>query len=226
MNTFRDAAFCSWSGGKESALSLFRAIRSGVKVTRLVNMMTEDASHSRTHGLSAELIQFQVRAIGIPLIQRPASWDTYEEEFKAVLRMMPDEGIRHGIFGDIDLDGHREWVERVSSECSITPSLPLWGVKREDLLSEFTRSGFKAVIVAVDRRYLDETWAGREIDDAFVRDIQSQGVDICGEAGEYHTFVYDGPIFKNPVKFDRGPVRSDGDYLLLDIVNPSIKGGA
>ncbi len=226
MSISGDAAFCSWSGGKESALALLRAIRSGANVTRLVNMLAEDGAHSRTHGITAELIQFQAEAIGIPLIQRPSSWETYEQEFKAVLRAMPDEGICRGIFGDIDLEGHREWVERVSSECSITPSLPLWREGRDDLLSEFIRSGFKAVIVAVDKRYLDETWIGREIDGAFVNDIRSQGVDICGEAGEYHTFVYDGPIFKNPVLFRKGAIRSDGDYVLLDIVGPSIKGAA
>jgi diphthine-ammonia ligase len=226
MNIAQNNAFCSWSGGKESALSLFRAMGSGFNVTHLVNMMTEDGSHSRTHGISAGLIQLQAGAIGIPLIQRPASWDTYEREFKAVLRTMPGEGIYHGIFGDIDLEEHRAWVERVASECSITPSLPLWCEKRDDLLSEFIRSGFKAVIVAVDKRYLDENWIGREIDDAFMSDIRSQDVDICGEAGEYHTFVYHGPIFKDPVLFDKGAVRSDGDHFFLDILNPSVKGGA
>jgi diphthine-ammonia ligase len=226
VNTSRNYAFCSWSGGKESVLSLFRAIRSGVNVVRLVNMMTEDGAHSRTHGITAELIQLQAKALGIPLIQRPASWDTYEEEFKTVLRMMTGQGIGCGIFGDIDLEEHRAWVVRVASECSITPSLPLWCEQRDDLLAEFIRSGFKAVMVAVDKRYLDETWIGREIDDAFVGDIRTQNVDICGEAGEYHTFVYDGPIFKEPVIFGRGGVRSDGDHFFLDIIDPSLKGGS
>ncbi len=225
MNSSQNKAFCSWSGGKESVLSLFRAIRSGVNVTRLINMMTEDGEHSRTHGISAGLIQLQARAIGIPLIQRPATWDTYENEFKAILRTMPGEGICHGIFGDIDLEEHRAWVERVSKECSISPSLPLWCEKRDDLLREFIRSGFKAAIVAVDKRYLDESWIGREIDDAFMNDIGAQGIDICGEAGEYHTFVYDGPVFRNPVVFGRGGARSDGEYFFLNITDPFIQGG-
>lgn len=226
MKVSGNTAFCSWSGGKESALSLFRAIRSGVRVARLVNMLAEDGWHCRTHGITAGLIRLQAQAIGIPLIQRPSSWQAYEEEFKAVLRTMTDEGIRQGIFGDIDLEEHREWVERVSSECSIAPSLPLWCEDRHDLLSEFIGSGFKAVIVAVDKRRLDESWLGREVDGAFMSDIGSQDIDICGEAGEYHTFVYDGPVFKEPVLFRKGAVRSDGDYLLLEIAGPSIKGAA
>lgn len=226
MNDPREKAFCSWSGGKDCALSLHRAVWSGFNVTRLVNMVTEDGSYSRTHGLSAALLALQGRAIGIPIVQRPATWDTYEREFKNVLCEMPENGIRRGIFGDIDMEEHRAWVERVCSECRITPSLPLWAEKRRDLLSEFILAGFKAAIVAVDKRYLDETWVGREIDDAFVRDIQLQGtdIDICGEAGEYHTFVYDGPIFNRPILFEKGPVRSDGDHFLIDIVNPAIKG--
>ncbi|MBP1750007.1 MAG: hypothetical protein H6Q52_2546 [Deltaproteobacteria bacterium] len=227
MNDSGDKAFCSWSGGKESALALYRAMRSGVNVARLVNMVTEDGSHSRTHGLSAGLLVLQAESIGIPIIQRPATWDTYEQEFKDVLREMPQKGIHRGIFGDIDLEEHRTWVERVCSECSIIPSLPLWTESRDDLLSEFIRAGFKASLVAVNKRYLDESWIGREIDNAFVRDIRAQSthVDICGEAGEYHTFVYDGPIFKRPVSFEKGPVRSDGDHFFLDIRNGSIKGG-
>ncbi len=226
MNNSRDLAFCSWSGGKECTLSLYRAIRSGVNVTHLVNMVTEDGSHSRTHGLSAALLQLQAEAIGIPLIQRPTTWDTYEREFKVLLGGMRGKGISRGIFGDIDMEEHRAWVERVSLECSITPSLPLWMEKREDLLKEFIGSGFKATVVAVDTHYLDTTWAGRDIDEAFVNDIRSlgPGIDICGEAGEYHTFVYDGPVFTSPVIFEKGPVRSDGDYFFLDIRNPSIKG--
>ena len=226
MNNSQDIAFCSWSGGKECTLSLYRAIRSGVKVMHLVNMVTEDGLHSRTHGVSAALLQLQAEAIGIPLIQRPATWDTYEREFKMLLSEMRRKGIGHGVFGDIDLEEHRTWVERVSSECSITPSLPLWMNKREDLLSEFIGSGFKATVVAVDTHYLDTTWVGRDIDEAFVNDIRSLSptIDMCGEAGEYHTFVYDGPVFTCPVIFEKGPVRSKGNYCFLDICNPSVKG--
>jgi len=217
--------FCSWSGGKESALALYRAIGSGIAVNRLINMVTEDGSHSRTHGIEAALLSLQARAIGIPLIQRKTTWEGYEEEFKKVLFGLSDEGISRGVFGDIDMEEHRAWVERVCSECGVRPSLPLWLAKRDDLLSEFINSGFKAVIVAVDRNYLDDTWIGREIDGTFVKDLESLGdsVDICGERGEYHSFVYDGPIFHNPVQFEKGGIRSAPGYYFLDIGAYSIR---
>jgi len=228
MTDVQEDAFCSWSGGKESALSLFRAARSGFTITRLINMVTEDGTHSRTHGLEADLLSLQARAIGIPLTQRRTTWNGYEEEFKKVLSGLRADGIFQGIFGDIDMEEHRAWVERVCSECDVRPSLPLWLEKREDILSEFLDEGFKAVIVAVDRRYLDEKWVGREIDRAFVDNIRSLGgnVDICGEKGEYHSFVYDGPIFQRPVPFEKGGIRSTDDYFFLDIKALRLKDGA
>lgn len=215
----RKDAFCSWSGGKESALALFRARRSGFTITRLINMVTEDGTHSRTHGLEANLLSLQARTIGIPLTQRRTTWKSYEEEFKKVLSHFHAEGILRGVFGDIDMEEHRAWVERVCSECNVRPSLPLWLEKRDDILSEFLNEGFKAVIVAVDRRYLDDRWIGREVDPAFVNDIQALGgdVDICGEKGEYHTFVYDGPIFQRPVPFEMVGIRSTDEHFFLDI---------
>jgi len=223
----RKDAFCSWSGGKESALALFRAQRSGFAISRLINMVTEDGTHSRTHGLGADLLSLQARALGIPLTQRRTTWNGYEEEFKRVLSLLHAEGILRGVFGDIDMEEHRAWVERVCSDCDVRPSLPLWLEKREDILSEFINEGFKAVIVAVDRHYLDERWIGREIDRAFVDDIRALGgdVDICGEKGEYHTFVYDGPIFQRPVPFEKGGIRSTDEYFFLDVRALPLKDG-
>lgn len=218
------SAFCCWSGGKESALALGRALNSGLKVDRLINMVTEDGTHSRTHGLEASLLSLQAKAAGIPLIQRGTTWNGYEGEFKKVISEFLGQGIDLGIFGDIDMDEHRAWVERVCSECAVRPSLPLWHEKREDLLQEFINEGFRAVVVTVDKRYLDETWIGREIDREFVKDIKAlgDGVDMCGEKGEYHSFVYDGPIFEKPVVFRKRGVRSDEDYFFLDIDDASL----
>jgi uncharacterized protein (TIGR00290 family) len=124
-----------------------------------------------------------------------------------------------GIFGDIDLTQHREWVERVCADCGITPILSLWNKKREELLNTFINDGFRAIIVAVDARFLNEDWLGKEIDADFVRDATSLGtIDLCGEKGEYHTFVYDGPIFKTPLAFKTSQkiLRDDNWLLRLD----------
>lgn len=195
-------------------------------MTHLINMVTEDGIHSRTHGVEAALLSIQAQAIGIPLVQCSTTWNGYEGVFKKALSGFLGQGIDQGIFGDIDMDEHRAWVERVCSECMIRPNLPLWLEKRDDLLSEFLNKGFKAVIVTVDKRYLDDTWVGREIDSEFVNDIKSLGdnVDICGEKGEYHSFVYDGPIFERPVIFKKGNVRSNEGYFFLDIHDASVEG--
>jgi len=111
---------------------------------------------------------------------------------------------------------HREWVERVCRDCDITPILPLWNKRREELLNTFIKDGFRAIIVAVDARVLNEDWLGKEIDADFIRDAASLGtIDLCGEKGEYHTFVYDGPIFKTPLAFKSAQkVLRDNNWLL------------
>jgi diphthine-ammonia ligase len=209
-------AFCSWSGGKECSMALHEAKKSGIAVTHLLNMVSEDGAHSRTHGIDSSWLLLQAEAIGLPIIRKTTSWDGYEETFKNTLKYLRQEGITTGIFGDIDLIHHREWVERVCADCGVTPILPLWNKEREELLNAFISNGFRAVIVAADPRFLSEDWLGREIDADFVRGATSLGtIDLCGEQGEYHTFVYDGPIFKAPLAFRTSrKTLSDNNWLL------------
>ncbi|MBA4391567.1 MAG: ATP pyrophosphatase [Syntrophus sp. (in: bacteria)] len=196
---------CSWSGGKECAMALYEAQKSGMVVTHLLNMTSEDGSHSRTHGIDASWLKLQSEAIGIPIIQKATSWNGYEKAFKGALREIRQNGGATVIFGDIDLIQHRQWVERVCFEEEITPILPLWQKEREDLLNLFIKRGFRAIIIATDNRYLGEEWLGREVNKSFIEDVKSLNtIDLCGEKGEYHTFVYDGPIFQKPIKFDLG----------------------
>ncbi|MEJ5226780.1 diphthine--ammonia ligase [Thermodesulfovibrio sp.] len=210
-------AFCSWSGGKDSCLSLYRTIKGGqVRVSYLLNMLAEDGRVSRSHGISSELLKIQADALGIPIFQRNASWNNYENEFKIAVREMKKDGIMAGVFGDIDLHEHREWVERVCEELDINPILPLWNESRERLLKEFISSGFKAIVCSVNCEFLGEEWLGREIDENFIEDLKAlPEVDLCGEKGEYHTFVFDGPIFKRKVNFKIGEKRvRDKKYFL------------
>jgi len=210
-------AFVSWSGGKESSLSCYRVMqKQGVKGVCLLNMISEDGKHSRSHGISPKLLQAQAEAIGIPIIQRKTTWASYEERFKKALLDFKKEGIQAGVFGDIDLQEHRDWVERVCKDVDIKPLLPLWKEKREKLLMEFINLGFKAIVVATNQEFLGKEWLGRIIDQEFVKGLKNLGnVDLCGEKGEYHTFVYDGPIFKKPVEFIvGGKVLKDKQWLL------------
>lgn len=199
-------AFVSWSGGKETSLACYRATQNkNFKVKYLLNMVSEDGKRSRSHGLSSDLLRDQSDAMGIPIIQRKTTWESYEGVFKKAVLELKREGIEIGIFGDIDVQEHRDWVERVCKEIGIRPILPLWKGKREELLKEFIQAGFKAIVVAIKADLLGKEWLGRRIDEEFIEDLKKlNDVDLCGEEGEYHTFVFDGPIFKRPVKFTIG----------------------
>jgi len=196
-------AFVSWSGGKEACLACFKAVeRKTLKVKCLLNMVSEDGTRSRTHGLSADMLKLQAEAMGISIIQKNTGWQGYEEEFKKALLGFKKEGIDTGIFGDIDIQAHRDWVEKTCKDVGVKPILPLWKKKRENLLEEFICAGFKAIVVAVKAEFLGSEWLGRKIDGKFIKELKAiDNVDLCGENGEYHTFVYDGPIFKRPVEF-------------------------
>ncbi|MDI6890045.1 MAG: diphthine--ammonia ligase [Thermodesulfovibrionales bacterium] len=209
--------FISWSGGKETSLACYRAIKIwNLEIKYLLNMVSEDGMHSRSHGISSDLLIAQAEAIGIPIVQRKTAWQNYEEEFKRAASDFKNEGVQAGVFGDIDLQEHRDWVEKVCKEIDIKPILPLWEEERERLLEEFIRVGFKAVVVATNSDFLGEEWLGREIDKKFVEDLKAlSNIDLCGERGEYHTFVYDGPIFKRPVEFTVGKsVLKDKQWFL------------
>jgi len=211
--------FISWSGGKETALALYKVMKNpDIEAAYLLNMITEDGKHSRTHGIESGLLRLQAEATGIPIIQRRASWKNYEREFKKAISDLKKEGVVAGVFGDIDLEEHRNWVERVCEESQIRAILPLWKTKREELLMDFIDSGFKAIVVAARSDCLGLEWLGRKLDEAFIRDIKNvDGIDICGEAGEYHTFVFFGPVFKNSVRFLHGKKIFKGDHCFLEL---------
>jgi diphthine-ammonia ligase len=189
--------FSSWSGGKESALATYKAISQGHEVLYLLNFISEDGERSRSHGTKASVLALQAEAIGIPIIQVKTSWENYEENFKKAVRELRNKGIEGGVFGDIDVEEHREWVERVCSEVGIKAFLPLWGIRAEELIEELLKSKFKAIIVATR---LDENLPGKVLNKALVRQISKLGSHPCGENGEYHTFVTDGPIFRKALK--------------------------
>jgi len=193
--------FASWSGGKECALATYKAISQGHKVLYLLNFISEDGERSRSHGIKAGVLTLQAEAIGIPIIQVKTSWENYEENFKKVVSELRDKGIEGGIFGDIDLEEHREWVERVCGEVGIKAFLPLWGIKPEKLIDEFLKLKFKAVVIATK---LEEGLLGKVLDKALVSQISRLGSHPCGESGEYHTFVKAGPIFSRAIKVTRG----------------------
>lgn len=191
-------AFFSWSGGKDSMLALHRALDAGVQVEALLAMYDETGERSRSHAISRELMAAQAAALGIPLVMRSASWRDYEAVFVDQLRQFAAQGLTHGVFGDIDLQPHRDWEEKVCSSAGISALLPLWQQDRRALAQQVIDLGFRARVVCVDARWLDASFCGAEYDEAFLARLPA-GVDACGENGEFHTFVFDGPRFVQPV---------------------------
>jgi len=191
-------------------------------------MLTEDGTCSRTHGLSAEVIQLQSQAIGIPLVQRKATWDTFEAEFKKMLRSFKRKGIDEGVFGDIDLDEHREWIERVCRAVDITPHLPLWGKSQDEMLRHFINLRFEAIVVATKADILSEEWLGRTIDLDFINlltDLQkTKNITPCGEAGEYHTLVTNGPFFQKRMEILETRKVFRDKHWFLEILRADLRG--
>jgi diphthine-ammonia ligase len=206
--------FASWSGGKECALATYKAISQGHKVSYLVNFISEDGERSRSHGIKAGVLALQAEAIDIPIIQVKTSWENYEENFKKVVRELKDKGIEGGVFGDIDLQEHREWVERVCGEVGIKAFLPLWGVKPEELIDEFLKVKFKAMVIATT---LEEDLLGKVLNKALVSLISKLGSHPCGESGEYHTFVTAGPIFRRALNVTKGERERRDNMWFLEI---------
>jgi diphthine-ammonia ligase len=209
--------FCSWSGGKDSCLALYRWIAAGNRCASLLTMIDETGNHSRSHGLTPDVLAAQAKSLGIPIKTASTTWDNYENTFKKNISIFAYDGINNGVFGDIDLLPHREWVERVCGESGITAHLPLWQENRRSLVTEFVIAGFKAIIVVVNTSKMPEKFLGRTIDLDLVAELEACGVDACGENGEFHTFVYDGPLFKNPLSLTRSAKVKHDEYAFLPL---------
>ncbi len=155
--------------------------------------------------------------MGLTLETACASWEDYEVVFKQTARGFLERRIGDGVFGDIDLDEHREWIERVCSEVGVRPHLPLWQCDRRKAVTKFLDAGFTAVVVAVNTARLERAFLGRELDSSLLTEFDARGVDLCGEEGEYHTFVTGGPLFARPLGLSPGPVQEQAGYAFVQL---------
>ncbi|MFA4836426.1 MAG: diphthine--ammonia ligase [Dehalococcoidia bacterium] len=207
--------FASWSGGKDCTLATYKAMAQGHSVLYLLNFIADDGERSVSHGIKASVLVAQSEAIGIPLIQMKTAWGEYENNFKKVVGELKEKGITAGVFGDIYLAEHREWIERVCGETGIQAIFPLWGSSTLDLIGEFLELGFKSLIVATQAQY--ETLLGQSMDRDLVNRLIELGSDPCGEGGEYHTLVTSGPIFKKGLEITTGKREKRDNVWFLDI---------
>ncbi|MFC1917322.1 diphthine--ammonia ligase [Chloroflexota bacterium] len=219
----KNKVFASWSGGKDGCLACYRAASRGLDIRYLVNMVTEDGTRSCSHGISAEVLRMQAQAIDIPLLQRKTSRETYEAEYKNAIRFMKQEGISGGVFGDIDFNPHREWIERLCRDTDIVPYLPLWEESQDKLIHEFVDAGFVSVVVAARKDFFGEEILGKPIDNAFIQRLeQMKNITLCGEAGEYHTLVIDGPIFQKKLEITGAYHTSRSSNWFLEVTGAEL----
>jgi diphthine-ammonia ligase len=212
----------SWSGGKDSCLAYWKAISQGLKVSHLLNFIHADSTKAMSHGLDSKLIALQAQAMGMPILQQKVTWETYEAGFKDALEKLKLEGVTGLVTGDIYLQEHKDWIDRVCGAVGVKALLPLWEIDSPTLLTDFIEAGFKAIIVSVKAKFLGKEWLGRQVDKKLASELGQLGVDVCGEAGEFHTFVYDGPSFKKPVKISKAVPITRNDHWTLDIMEYSL----
>ncbi|WIV12924.1 diphthine--ammonia ligase [Proteiniborus sp. MB09-C3] len=209
----------SYSGGKDGVLALYRAIKSGYEPVRLLTTYNENAGRSWFHGVPVEILNKVSQLIDIPLdLVKTGVGDDYTKDFEKALLKLKDNGINACVFGDIDIQAHYDWCDSRCKVANIESIFPLWNESRKELVYEFIESGFKAVITIVDSSRLSERFLGRTLTKELMAEIVAEGADICGEDGEYHTFVYDGPLFKESIDFKFDEIIRNGNYSILPLL--------
>lgn len=207
-----------WSGGKDSALALWRARQRGLQVDWLVNVYDRATGRVRFHATPVDAIELQARAAGVALVSVATDWETFDVSLRETYAVLAAQGCRGIVFGDIHLADVRGWYEERTQAAGFEHVEPLWGESPADLLAEFVAIGGRAVLTCVETAKLDASWLGRVIDEQFVRDISATGVDPCGENGEYHSYAYSGPFFASAVPWRPGERRDDGRFAQLDVM--------
>ncbi|MGC4104600.1 Dph6-related ATP pyrophosphatase [Ferruginibacter sp.] len=199
-NSSTHKILCSWSGGKDSCFALMQAIQQGYSPAVLLNVLNEAGKISRSHGIPAAILQLQAKAAGLPIELIASSWNDYEMNFTGALKRLKEEcDLSHAVFGDIDLQPHRDWEEKVCSNAGLIAVLPLWQQDRKQLVMQMLDAGIKTIIVSCNE-IMGPDFLGRLIDEQCVADLEKLGVDVCGENGEFHTLVINCPLFSNPIK--------------------------
>jgi uncharacterized protein (TIGR00290 family) len=213
--------FC-WSGGKDSAMALHALFqRNDVLIAALLTTVTEGYERISMHGVRRELLERQAKSIGLPLhevrIPPQCGNPLYEARMEEALRVHHANGVRSVAFGDIFLEDLRAYREKNLARVGMTALFPIWKRDTRELIRYFHANRFRSVAVCVDAKILDPSFAGRELDEGFFLDLPP-GIDPCGENGEFHTFVFDGPIFKNAIPVRTGEVIECDSFVYCDIL--------
>ncbi len=202
----------SFSGGKDSVLAMYRMIKNGYKPIALITTVKKDEDKSWTHGIAYKHLKQIEESLNIPLILVRCNSNDYEKSFEDGLLKAKEMGAKTCVFGDIDIEEHKKWNEDRCNNVGLKARLPLWKESREKILFEFIDSGFTTVINKVNLKYLGSEFLGKKLDKKIAKAIELRGADICGENGEYHTFVVDGPIYKFPIELKLHNIEEKDGY--------------
>lgn len=198
----------------------------GFNLQYLLNTYREDSGRVAFHGVRSELIRRQADSIGRTLIQKAVDNSNYEETLLGALLELKSKGVEGVVFGDVDVRQNRKWSETVTRKAGLESMFPLWNMDQKEILEEFVGAGFKAIVVALDSKFLTKDDLGRRIDQAWMRRIENlrrEATDVpitfCGENGEYHSFVFGGPSFKSDIGIKMGNSLMRNGYWLVDVLS-------
>ncbi len=209
---------CSWSGGKDSCYALYKAIQLGYKPRILLNVMNEFGDRSRSHGIPKNVLEAQAEALELPIHFFSSTWTDYEKKYiNNLKKLVKDYPITHSVFGDIDIESHRAWEEKVSKAANLKAVLPLWQGDRKQLVLDMIKAGLEAMVVSCNQ-VLGSEFLGRVIDKDILAEFESMGVDACGENGEFHTLVVNAPFFKNRIEVEIEEKATSSNYNFANLV--------
>lgn len=203
-------AIFNWSSGKDSAFALYKILQENqFEIVSLLTSINKEFQRISMHGVHVSLLEKQAESLGFPLIKMELPKEPTMDEYRKIMNKTMNEikakGITHSVFGDIFLEDLRKYREDQLESVGIKGIFPLWKINTTDLIHDFLDLGFKTIVTCVNETYLDKSFAGRIIDKNFIKDLPAN-VDPCGENGEFHTFTFDGPIFKKPIDFEIGEI--------------------
>ena len=206
---------CSWSGGKDSCYAMMQAIAQGFVPKVLLNMMNENGKISRSHGLPLSILKQQAQKMNLPLEAIPSTWNDYEANFIAVLKnLKTNYNLDSAVFGDIDLQAHKDWEDKVCQASSLQAVLPLWQQNRIDLVNEMLENGIVTMIVSCNP-IMGETYLGKILNKELAQELHEKGIDPCGENGEFHTLVVNCPLFSEAIELPNFTTITHNDYCFI-----------
>lgn len=207
----------SYSCGKDSTLALHKMILQGHTPVALLVMVNENVDRSFFHGADYDMLQAYSKALDVPVLITPSEGENYHIAMEESLRKAKDMGAEVACFGDIDIEDNRKWAEERCKNAKLDAVFPLWHRDRAENVYELIELGYKCLIKSVNNTLLPKNILGKYIDEKSIEIMQTSGIDICGENGEYHTLVVDGPVFKTKLPYQTGKVLDFGDFSIIDV---------